>query len=84
LRDALRTTHPWTIATSLAIEARTRNHRQTELWPYLPKERRPPEAFAQRTISTVMRETYLLFARWTAMISIAEWTIALFFSVIGL
>jgi hypothetical protein len=26
----------------------------------------------------------LLFARWTAIISIVLWTIALFFSVIGL
>ena len=67
-----------------AYEARTKNHRQTELWLYLPKERRPPEASAQRTIATVMRETYLQFARWTAMISIVLWTIALFFSVIGL
>ena len=38
----------------------------------------------RRTISTVMRETYLLFARWTAIISIVMWTIALIFSVIGL
>jgi hypothetical protein len=66
-----------------AYEARTKNHRQTELWLYLPKERRPPEASAQRTIATVMRETYLLFARWTALISIVMWTIALLFSLAG-
>jgi hypothetical protein len=66
------------------LEARTKNHRQTELWLYLPKERRPPKAFAQRTIATVVRETYLLFARRTAIISIVLWTIALSFSVIGL
>ena len=35
-------------------------------------------------ISTLMRETYLLFARWTAIISIVMWSIALFFSAIGL
>ena len=40
--------------------------------------------FAQRTRATVMRETYLLFARRTASISIVLWTIALSFSVIGL
>ena len=51
-----------------AHEARTKDHRRTELWLYLPKERRPPKAFAQRTIATVMRRTYLLFARWTAII----------------
>jgi hypothetical protein len=67
-----------------AWEARTKDHRRTELWLYLPKERRPPQASAQRTVSTVMRETYLLFALWTAMISIVMWSIALVFSVIGL
>jgi hypothetical protein len=67
-----------------AREARTKDHRRTEMWLYLPKESRPPQAFAQRAISTVMRETYLLFARWTAIISIVMWSIALFFSAIGL
>ena len=67
-----------------AREARTKDHRQTELWLYLPKENRPPQAVAQRMISTLMRETYLTFARWTAIMSIAMWSIALFFSVIGL
>jgi len=66
-----------------AYEAKTKNHRRTEMWLYLPKERRPPEALAQRTIATVMRETYLLFARWTALISIVMWTIALLFSLAG-
>src|SRR5207247_8180911 len=64
------------------LEARPKNHRQTELWLYLPKERRPP--FAQRTIATVMRETYLLFVSWPAIICLVLWTIALSFSVIGL
>jgi hypothetical protein len=67
-----------------AYEARTKDHRRTEMWLYLPKESRPPQASAQRTISMVMRETYMLFARWTAMISIVMWSIALVFSVIGL
>jgi len=67
-----------------AHEARTKDHRRTEMWLYLPKESRPPQAHAQRTISTVMRETYLQFARRTAIISIVMWTIALFFSAVGL
>jgi hypothetical protein len=67
-----------------AREARTKDHRRTEMWLYLPKENRPPLASAQRTVSMVMRETYLLFASWTAMISIVMWSIALVFSVIGL
>jgi len=67
-----------------AHEARTKDHRRTELSLYLPEERGPPDALAQRTIATVMRRTYLLFARWTAIISIVMWSIALFFSAIGL
>jgi hypothetical protein len=67
-----------------AWEARTKDHRRTEMWLYLPRESRPPQTHAQTTISAVMRETYLLFARWTALISIVMWAIALVFSVIGL
>jgi hypothetical protein len=29
-----------------AREARTKNYRKTEMWLYLPKEVRPPEAYA--------------------------------------
>ena len=67
-----------------AYEARTKDHRHTEMWLYLPEERRPPKPQAQWAISTVMRETYFLFALWTAIISIVMWVIALFFSLIGL
>jgi hypothetical protein len=65
-----------------AHEARTKDHRHTELWLYLPKGSRPPQGIAQKTISTLMRETYLLFARWTAIISIVMWTIALLISAV--
>ena len=67
-----------------AYEARTKDHRRMEMWLYLPKELRPPQAYAQRTISMVMRETYLTFARWSALISIMMWTAALLFSLFGL
>ena len=67
-----------------AREARTKDHRRTEMWLYLPRESRPPSAVAQKMISALMRETYLQFARRTAAISVVMWTIALFFSVIGL
>jgi hypothetical protein len=67
-----------------AWEARTKDHRRTEMWLYLPKESRPPQALAQKMISTIMQETYLSFARWTAIISIVMWSVALFFSIIGL
>lgn len=66
-----------------AQEARTKDYRRTEMWLYLPKESRPPQAIAQRTISLLMREVYLQFAQWTALVSIVMWAIALFFSFFG-
>ena len=66
-----------------AYEAQTKDCRRTEMWLYIPEERRPPKASAQWAISVIMRETYFLFARWTAIISIVMWVIALFFSLIG-
>jgi hypothetical protein len=66
-----------------AHEARTKDHRRTEMWLYLPKERRPPQAYAQQTISVLMRDIYLQFAQWTALISIVMLTIALLFSLIA-
>jgi hypothetical protein len=62
-----------------AREARTKPYRRTELWLYLPKEHRPPEQYAQWASATVLRETYLTFARWTAAIAIAMWVISLVF-----
>jgi len=67
-----------------AYEAKTKNHRRTEMWLYVSEDRRPPKAEAQWAVSTVMRDTYFLFARWTAIISIVMWIIALIFSLIGL
>jgi hypothetical protein len=60
-----------------AYEANTKDHRRTEMWLYLTKEQRPPAAYAQWASATVLRETYLRFALWTAAISIALWIIAL-------
>lgn len=57
--------------------ALTRDYRRTEMWLQLPKERRPAPDNAQLTVSTVMRETYLLFAKWTALICAVMSTIAL-------
>jgi len=66
-----------------AWEAPNKNHRRTELWLYLPRELRPPEGYAQWAVATAMRETYLTFARWTSMIAIVMWVLALAFSVLG-
>ncbi len=52
------------------------------MWLYLPKEQRPPEAHAQWASSTVLRETYLTFARWTSAIAIAMWVLALLFALV--
>ncbi len=67
-----------------AYEALTKNYRRTEMWLYLPKELRPPEAAAQQTTSAVMRETYLTFALWTSAIAVGMWAIALIFSFMGI
>ena len=62
-----------------AYEARTKDYRRTEMWLYLPKEQRPPQAYAQWASATVLRETYLLFAQWTAGIAIGIWVLAVLF-----
>jgi hypothetical protein len=38
-----------------AREARSKPYRKTEMWLMLPKDRRPPEVYAQRVSSTVLR-----------------------------
>ena len=67
-----------------AYEARTKPYRRTEMWLYLSKDARPPEASAQRITSTVLREVYLTFAVWTSAIAIGLWGIALIFSYLGM
>lgn len=67
-----------------AFGAQTKDYRRTEMWLYLTEEERPPAAYAQWASATVLRETYLMFARWTAMIAIALFGLALLFSLLGL
>jgi predicted membrane metal-binding protein len=66
-----------------AYEARTKNHRKTEMWLYVPEEMRPPEAYAQKACSAVLQETYLTFARWSAAIAVVMGVLALVFSLAG-
>lgn len=66
-----------------AREALTKDYRKTEMWLYLDKNYRPPEAYAQWASATILRDTYLTFAMWTALISITMWAIALMFSLLG-
>ena len=67
-----------------AREALTKNYRKTEMWLYLPKELRPPKSYAQWASATVLRETYLTFAKWTSVIAIALWVLALLFALVGM
>ena len=66
-----------------AREALTKDYRRTEMWLYIEKDFRPPEAYAQWASSTILRDTYLTFALWTSAIAIAMWVIALLFSLLG-
>lgn len=66
-----------------AREALTKDYRKTEMWLYLPKDFRPPEAYAQWASATVLRDTYLTFALWTSAVAIAMWIVALMFSLAG-
>jgi len=68
------------MALVLIIKARnalTQDYRKTEMWLYLPKDFRPPEAYAQWASATVLRDTYLTFALWTSGIAIVLWLLAL-------
>lgn len=70
----------------LILKARyalTQNYKKTEMWLYLPKDFRPPEAYAQWAASTVLRDAYFTFAMYTALISIVLWVIALLVRLAG-
>jgi hypothetical protein len=66
-----------------AREALTKDYRRTEMWLYIDKDFRPPEAYAQWASATILRDTYLTFAMWTSLISVAMWALALIFSLLG-
>jgi hypothetical protein len=66
-----------------AREARTKDYRRTEMWLYLPKEHRPPASYAQRVTAAVLSETYLMFARWTAMLAVAMLVLAVLAALMG-
>lgn len=67
-----------------AREALTKDYRKTEMWLYLPKDFRPPEAYAQWASSTILRDTYLTFALWTSATAIVMWVLALLCTVAGI
>lgn len=66
----------------LLVKARyalTQDYKRTEMWLMLPKDFRPPERYAQWAASTVLRDAYFTFAKYTAFTSIVMWVIALIF-----
>ena len=70
----------------LLLKARwalTQNYKRTEMWLMLPKDFRPPEAYAQWAASTVLRDAYFTFAMYTALISIVMWIFAFLVAVSG-
>jgi hypothetical protein len=64
-------------------QALTKNYKRTEMWLMLPKNFRPPEAYAQWAAATVLRDAYLTFAQYTALVSIVMWVLAIFMRVTG-
>ena len=64
-------------------QALTRDYKRTEMWLLLPKNFRPPEAYAQWAASTVLRDAYLTYAQYTALVSIVMWILAIFMRVTG-
>ena len=66
-----------------AREALTKPYRKTGMWLQLPEEVRPPAEYEQWASATVLRETYLTFAKWTSAIAIAMWALALLFALGG-
>ncbi len=64
-------------------QALTRDHKRTEMWLLLPKDFRPPEAYAKWAAATVLRDAYLTFAQYTALVSIVMWVLALFMRITG-
>ena len=58
------------ILASYALRAKDRPYKRTELWLILHKQERPPARIAQKVIGSILRETYLWFAKQAAIISV--------------
>lgn len=56
--------------------------RRTEMWLYIEKDSQAPLDYAQWAISTALHETYLTFAKWTALVSAVMWGLAILFALI--
>jgi hypothetical protein len=66
-----------------AMYAPRQNFKRMELWTALRPSERPPERYAQWATVTVMRDTYLLFAYYAAIIAAALWAAAIALALFG-
>lgn len=57
--------------------ARSQSCRRTEVWIMLGKNRRPPEAMAQRLIGEALRTTYWRYAELSAAGAMLLWLMAI-------
>ena len=64
--------------------AKFKKYDRTQMWMMLPKEARPPKEVAQRVISRILRDTYLWFAKQTAVMSIVFLAIGILLKAAGL
>ncbi len=63
-----------------ARNAPVRDHRRTEMWLYIPKDRRPPASLAQWAVGNVLQEAYSHAAQWAFGFAIAFWSLSLLVS----
>jgi hypothetical protein len=63
--------------------ARRQDYRHTEMWLLLQHDERPPKEVAQRLFATVLRETYLRFAKFAAAACASLWLVAVTLPMIG-
>lgn len=58
-------------------QARTRDHRQTELWILLDRDPGLPEAHAGRVINAVLSDVYRQHAEGAAAVALLLWLLSL-------
>lgn len=80
---ALGTTLAGAILLLKAMRATRRSYRRTETWILLGREHGLPEERAQPIITGILRDTYLRFAEYAAVITVVLWIAAFLFWLAG-
>lgn len=65
-----------------AERAPARDHRATEVWMMIPKDRRPPEAVARPVITRAAVETYGRFGLHAALAAQVLWVVEIAYAVL--